>query len=252
MRIREVSTVSMSSLTESSDGERAGGRVPGPLAKSLAFALVVVLCSQARAQTPILSSVNEFVLLWIQGNYASPLVCKIGDRAQRGLRRILIEAGSVNVKPGSAEPAVGVVRFVDLEVQGASRCSSEVGGSTPNITGELRVRHPITRLRDTALRDFEAELRRKYGFELEIVKGSLLLSEVGAHPPRVESLDFRGGKLRVHLLRRGSDGLRLLEDLPSPRKLMLEFTTRAGRTLSFPSSLAKPKSSLRGDRPSRR
>jgi DNA-directed RNA polymerase specialized sigma24 family protein len=33
---------------------------------------------------------NHLVLSWIQGNYATPLVCKIDGASQRGLRRILI------------------------------------------------------------------------------------------------------------------------------------------------------------------
>ena len=38
------------------------------------------------------------------------------------------------------------------------------------------------------------------------------------------------------------DALRLLKDLPSPRKLMLELEAPDGKILSFPASLAKPKS----------
>ena len=205
---------------------------------ALGLTLVMSLFAQARAQTLTPASLNDLVLIWIQGNYASPLICKIDGRAQRGLRRILIEP-----ETGVTRPAEGIIRFVDLELEAgtASRCFTEIGGRTPNITGELAVRHPNTKRRDTAVRDFKAELRRKRGFELDIVKGRLQLSEVGADPPVTESLDFRGGKLRIHLLRQGSDSLRLLKDLPSPRKLVLEFEARDGRTLSFPASLAKPK-----------
>jgi hypothetical protein len=209
---------------------------------AIAVALLLCPASHARAQAAAPDSLNDLVLIWIQGNYASPLVCTIDGRAQRGLRRILIEPADGNAKARKGKHGEGTVRFVDLEVETASRCFSELGGRTPNITGQLSVRHPVTKRRDTAIRDFKAELRRKRGFELDIVKGRLQVSEVGAASPQTESLDFRGGKLRIHLLRPGSDSLRLLKDLPSPRKLMLEIETRAGRKLSFPASLAKPKS----------
>lgn len=245
LRRREAPTVSMFRPIEPTHGDRdvrrerdAAFRPVVGLALVLGMALVIFPCTRARAQTPTFDSLNDLVLIWIQGNYASPLICKIDGRAQRGLRRILIEPGF-----GRALPAEGTIRFVDLELEdgSASRCFTEIGGSTPNITGELRVRHPNTKPRDTAVRDFKAELRRKRGFELDIVKGRLQLSEVGADPPVTESLDFRGGKLRIHLLRQGSDALRLLKALPSPRKLLLEFEARDGRTFSFPASLAKPK-----------
>lgn len=98
-------------LTEPPHGDRLGRRVRGPLGKVLAFVLAFGVGSQARAQAPIRESLNDLVLIWIQGNYASPPVCRIGDRVHRGLRRILLEPGS-----GSARPATGVVRFVELEI----------------------------------------------------------------------------------------------------------------------------------------
>lgn len=224
--------------TDSLQRRTAGPCVRGVgarLALGLALALSMTAGTPARAQGPAPDSLNDLVLSWIQGNYASPLICRIDGRAERGLRRILIEPGS-----SKSHPAKGSIRFVDLEAAGAARCFTEIGGATPNITGELWVRHPVTKRRATAARDFKAELRRKRGFELDIVEGRLQLTEIGADPPRTESLDFRGGKLRMHVLRQGSDGLRLLKDLPSPRKLMLEIETRTGRKFSFPVSLAKP------------
>lgn len=201
----------------------------------MAVAISTSCGNPALAQGPAgAASLNDLVLAWIQGNYATPLFCKIDGKPQRGLRRILIEGGS-----GRSQPAVGLVRFVDLEAEAASRCFTEIGGSTPNITGELVVRHPATKRRDTAAHDFKLELRRSRGFELGIVSGHLLVSEVGV-AAATERLDLRGGKMRIHLLRASSDGMRLLETLPSPRKVWLEFETRKGRLLTFAASLAKP------------
>ncbi len=204
------------------------------LTLSLAFAGAV------EAQVPGVASLNDLVLDWVRGDYASPLICKIDGKPQRGLRRIVIEPGGKK-----SQPAQGRVRFVDLEAEPATRCFTEIGGTSPNITGELAVRHAITKQRDTAFRDFKVGLRRERGYELDIVSGQLLLTEVGAGSVTPESLDFRGGKMRIHLLRSGTDAVRLLKDLPSPRKVMLEFETRTGRTLSFAASLARPKGAVR-------
>lgn len=203
---------------------------------SMAIALSGLAADPSGAQAPGAMSLNDFVLAWMQGNYATPLYCKIDGESQRGLRRILIGAGSKKSLPRD-----GVVRFVDLEAESATRCFTEIGGSSPNITGELVVRHPTIKIRDTAMRDFKSELRRMRGFELDIISGELLVSEIGTDSTPAESLEFRGGKMRVHVLRPGSDGMRLLQSLPSPRKVKLEFETRTGRIFSFPASLAKPR-----------
>ena len=100
-------------------------------------------------------------------------------------------------------------------------------------------RHPATKSRETAARDFDLELRRSRGFELDIVSGQLLVNEVGATAEPPEEHDFRGGAFRIRVLRPGSDGLRLLKELPSPRKVQLEFKSPDGREFSFPASLAK-------------
>ncbi|MBW2295564.1 MAG: hypothetical protein JRG89_21465 [Deltaproteobacteria bacterium] len=218
--------------------------MPGRLAEhwrglalaSIAIALSVGHADRVWAQAPGAMSLNDLVVAWIQGNYATPLFCKIDGEAQRGLRRILIET-----RPSKSPPREALVRFVDLEAEEATRCFTEIGGSSPNITGELVVRHPTIKPRDTAMRDFKAELRRKRGYDLEIISGRLLVSEVGVEAKAPESLDFRGGQMRVRLLRPGSDGVRLLESLPSPRKVTLEFETRTGRVFSFPASLARPR-----------
>ena len=197
------------------------------------FAACLGAGGHALAQPSESESLNYLVLSWIQGNYATPLVCKIEDASVRGLRRILIDPPDEKKQAPQA-----AIRFIDLEVEEATRCFTDLGGDTPNIIGQLVVRHPITKLRATARRDFKLELRRKRGFDLDIVSGSLAFEDVGPDAAPPSTIDFRGGKFRIHILRQGSDGLRLLSDLPSPRKVLLEFETRDGRLHSFAASLS--------------
>lgn len=209
-------------------------RTPALLAWSV---MLTGLCAArlAFAQAPDATSLNHLVLSWIQGNYATPLVCKIDGAAKRGLRRIVVEPPDLR-KPTPET----IIRFIDLEAQDATRCFTEIGGESPNITGELVVRHAITKIRDTANRDFKLELKRKRGFDLDIVSGNLVFAKVGSGAQAPKRVDFRGGSFRIHILRRGTDALRLLQDLPSPRQVMLEFETRAGERHAFPASLSKP------------
>ncbi len=180
------------------------------------------------------ASLNDLVIEWMQGNYATPVVCTFEGEPRRGLRRVVIEPAEDRGRGRGA-----TVRFVDLEAGEASRCVSELSGDAPNITGGLVVRHRTTKVRPTATRDFKAELKRKRGFELDVVSGQLELTTVGSGTP-AKKLDLRGGKLRIHILRRGEDGLRVLQDLPSPRKVRFELESRTGRVLDFPASLARP------------
>jgi len=203
----------------------------------------IAAAAPAAAEVPGSLSMNDMVLSWMRGNYASPIVCKMAGGVHRGLRRILIDAG-----PKSTRPAVDLVRFVDLEAEAAERCFTEIGGSTPNIIGELQVRHPTHRPRDTAVRDFKVALKREHGFDVDIVSGRLTIRAVGPSAAAAEVIDFRAGSLRLHLLREGSDGLRLLKDLPSPRQALLEIETRKGRKFSFPVSLSKPSAAGKGAR----
>jgi hypothetical protein len=210
----------------------------GLVVTAIVFASTTLCAHRSIAQAPGAVSLNDLVVTWMQGNYATPLYCKIDGETQRGLRRILID-----VPAGKTPPRTGRVQFVDLEAQSATRCFTEIGGDAPNITGELIVRHPTIKPRDTVKRDFKSELRRKRGFELEIRSGRLLVNEIKVESSAPESVDFGGGKMRVHLLREGSDGRRVLEGLPSPRKVNLEFETSNGRKFSFPASLSKAQTS---------
>lgn len=215
---------------------------PGTFVPIVACLLVVagLAVSPAQAQSPHRFSMNDLTLDWLRGNYATPVVCRIAGGVHRGLRRILIVRG-----PKAVRPPVSIVRFVDLEVDDAERCFTEIGGATPNIFGELRIRHAANRPRDTAMRDFKVAIKRERGFDFDIISGKLEFRDVGLAAQPGESIDFRGGSLGLHQLREGSDGLRLLKDLPSPRQALLEIETRDGRRYSFPVSMSKPKPDTR-------
>ena len=153
--------------------KRSAGAFPG-IATMLLAGFLALATLPADAQAPQRFSMNALALDWLRGNYASPVVCRIAGGVHRGLRRILIEPG-----PKATRPAVGVVQFVDLEVGDAERCFTEIGGATPNITGELKIRHPANRPRDTAMRDFKVEIKRRRGFDFDIISGRLAFQQVG-------------------------------------------------------------------------
>ena len=172
---------------------------------------------------------GELALDWAQGRFATPLICRFDGKPVRGLRRILILPG-----PAQVRPRVAKVVFVDLEVDDASRCFSELGGDTPNIIGSLQIRLPGNRRGDTVQRDFRAQLRRKRGFDFDIVAGGLKIRPV-VQPMRAAAVrDFRGGRVSLHELEPGSDRGRLLAQFASPRKLLLELSARDGTKFSFP------------------
>jgi len=213
------------------------GRLRGDRSRWFCLPLCGALLASAPLQAqapPGDASLNDLVIEWLQGNYATPVVCTFDGASRRGLRRVLIAPAA---RRGRLREAT--VRFVDLEAEGASRCISELDGPVPNITGSMVVRHPTQRPRPTAMRDFKTELKRKRGFELDVVSGQLELQAVGSQAPS-ETLDLSGGHLRIHVLRKGDDGLRVLQDLPSPRQVRIEFEAGDGRVISFPASLARP------------
>ncbi|MBC8341481.1 MAG: hypothetical protein H8E63_07470, partial [Proteobacteria bacterium] len=113
-------------------------------------------------------SLNHLVLGWMQGNYATPLVCKIDGASRRGLRRILIAPPDDKKKTPES-----VVRFNDLEAETATRCFTEIGGDTPNIMGELVVREPVTQRREKAPRELKHEKGGRRGFERDNGRGEM-------------------------------------------------------------------------------
>jgi hypothetical protein len=174
-------------------------------------------------------TLNELAIDWARGRYASPVICQFGEDPVRGLRRVMISPG-----PAHSRPPVGRIVFVDLEIEEASRCFTELSGDSPNLIGSLEFRLPGSRRADTARRDFRDQIRRKKGFEFEIASGGLRVQAVSQPPSKARGVDFRGGRVSLKELDPASDRGRLLAGFDSPRKLLLEISARDGTKLSFP------------------
>jgi hypothetical protein len=191
--------------------------------------LLFAIAGTAAAQGGIQPDLNELALDWARGRYASPLLCEIGGRSLRGLRRLLIAPG-----PRDARPPVARIVFVDLEPGEATRCFTDLGESAPNVTGSLQIRLPGHSRRDTATRDFATALRRKGGFEFDVSDGQLRITEIGKEADGEHRVDFQGGHARLYPVAKGSDDARLLSEFKSPRKLSLELDAPDGTRLRLP------------------
>jgi hypothetical protein len=180
--------------------------------------------------------INMLALDWARGRYSAPLACLFDGEPVRGMRRVLVGPGSRNVRP-----PVGRLVFVDLEVEKAERCFTDFGEAAPNLKGSLQIRLPSISRTDTAQHDFKAALRRDGGFDFDIVKGSLLVSQVGQTGQEPKPVDFRGGVASLRELAPGSDAARLLAEFASPRKLHLRISTRSGESFELDMLLSAPR-----------
>ncbi len=216
------------------DTLRRVNRISRKRGLQLLFLLWTCIPAPVLAQTDR-SSLNDLALNWIQGEYVSPLICTIDGSPARGLRRLEIETSR-----SSGEAARGRIRFIDIEADEATRCVSELGSRAPNLIGAIEIRNISTKPRATAKRDFRSELKRNKGFDFNIVAGSLQVAEVREGEDPTEDLNFRGGSVRIHLIRRGSDASRLLADVPSRRKILLEIKGPSGFDLRLPLAMADP------------
>jgi len=175
------------------------------------------------------ATVADMALDWARGRFASPLICKLDGKPVRGIRRLMIAPG-----PSQASPRVDRIVFIDMEVDEATRCFTELSGEVPNVTGAIQIHLPTSRRSDTARRDFREALRRKSGFAFRISAGGLRIQPVTQPPSPARSVDFRGGSALLHTIEPGSDEARLLAPFESPRKLLLQLSATDGTKISFP------------------
>lgn len=172
--------------------------------------------------------VADFALAWARGGFVSPVVCRFGERAERGLRRVIIEPG-----PRTSERRVDRVKFVDLAAPGAERCTDELGTEEPNVVGTILISYTLRRPRsDTPERDFKHELERG-AIEFEVVHGRLRMGPAGGEAAALPERDFEGGKLSLATIRPGSDDARRVADLPGARALRLEVAAKDGTRFAF-------------------
>jgi hypothetical protein len=198
-------------------------------AGAVTVALLLALSTgSARAQAPG-PDLNDLVLDWARGRYASPLHCEMGGEPVRGLRRLLVTPGPPHIRP-----PVDVLVFVKLEVDEATRCFTELESRVPNIWGRVQIRLPGASHPDTAVRDFSVMIRRKGGFDFDIPAGRLVLAPVGDAGGAPRNLDFQGGHARMSEVHPGTDAYRMLADLVPGRLVLLELETRDGERLELP------------------
>jgi hypothetical protein len=199
--------------------------------RSPRLARLAVLVGLGLAAAPAAgeTDLNDLALDWARGSFAAPLLCEIDGTPRRVARRVLVAPGRAD-----AQPRVDRIRFHRLGVEKASRCFDAFGVDQREVAGVLLVTLPGTSRPDFARREFALALRRDQGFAFSIQSGSLRLEPVAAGGPPGEDVDFSGGTAWLRLVTPGTDTARLLQDIPSPRKLVLELEAPGGRRLSFP------------------
>ena len=200
-------------------------RIFSSVALFLLFFLVWTRPAAAQ-QGPDLS---DLVVSWASGSWRSPINCEFEGTLRRGVRRIVIEP---NLIPG--RPAGLKLRFVDLHPGEATRCIDLRGKAQPNLLGGVKARLPGRPHPETARRDFRQTLKRKKGFELDIIEGTIKVEAVGSDAAEYERLDFSGGTLRISVVYPATDEARELASFNSDRKFILTLKTKSGETIQLP------------------
>lgn len=190
---------------------------PAAIASLLLVASLAIAPALSVAQTRSGPDAVDLALAWSRGAFASPVVCRFGERAERGLRRVLIATG-----PRTSEQRVNRVQFFDLDATGSTGCLDELGAQEPNVIGTLYVTHKSRRPHsDTPERDLKQDLARG-PLEYEIVSGRLRVGPASQPSDALRDVDFAGGTLRIGMIEPNSDDARRIGDLPGLRQLRLE------------------------------
>lgn len=202
---------------------------PFRLASLLLFASLALAPALATAQARSGPDAVDLALAWSRGAFASSVVCRFGERAERGLRRVLIAKG-----PRTSEQRVNRVQFFDLEATGSNGCLDELGAEEPNVIGAIYVTHKSRRPHsDTPERDLKQDLERG-PLEYEIVSGRLRVGSASQPPDALRDVDFGGGKLRIGMIEPNSDDARRIADLAGMRQLRLEAVAEDDTRIVLP------------------
>jgi hypothetical protein len=190
---------------------------------------IALPCGLAVAQGRTGPDAVDFALAWARGGFASPVVCRFADRAQRGLRRVVIAPG-----PRTSELRVNRVQFFDLEATGAERCHDELGADEPNVIGTLYVTYTARRPRsDTPERDLKQDLERG-PLEFAIERGRLRIGPAAEPAASLRDVDFAGGKLELGPIAAGSDDAKRIADVPGSREVRLVAEAKDGTRVAVP------------------
>jgi len=196
-----------------------------------ALALAIGLTAPAVAQQP--PDLNERVIAWASGRYASPVMCEIDGELVRGVRRVILRPDD-----SLGREARLTVHFVDMRPDQATRCIDSKGTPQPNILGQLQVKLPGTSHPETASRDFKRAMQRDKGFSLDVSEGTLKLQTVAVPAPDPQIVDYRGGTASLRLVLPATDADRELAPFPSPQKLVLIVERQDRPRIELPLFLA--------------
>ena len=189
--------------------------------------LLLFSASLARAQQG--PDLADLVVGWASGSMRSPISCEIDGRLRQGVRRVIIEP-----EPRRGRASDMRLRFIDLHPGDATRCVDTKGTSLPNLIGSIRARYPGRPHPETAKRDFREALKRKKGFELDVIEGSLKLEPVGPGAEAARKVDFARGKLVLSRVYPATDPYRELAPFKSERKFLLTLKAPSGEVLVLP------------------
>ncbi len=188
---------------------------------------VLAVSASARAQSG--PDLNMLAVQWVSGEFASPVMCEIEGETVRGIRRLTIEPHRDRDRR-----IVGLLRFIDMEADGAKRCFDTLGRPMPNLVGKLYMRIPGRSRPDTARRDFRHALERDKAFSFEVVRGALKVQPIALPPGEAKVQDLRRATVRVSLIAPASFADRELAPFRSPRKALLELNGRGELSLELP------------------
>jgi len=204
--------------------QSSGWPAPPLLAPGLALAGILDLAlpvqAPARAQAP---DVNDLVIEWATGRFASPVTCEIDGELVHGIRRVIMRPRHTLGRRTRL-----AVHFIDMRPDGATRCIDAKGDDQPNVLGKLLLELPGIPHPETATRDFKRALQREKGFDLAVTEGILKLQDVAVPPAEPRLVDFHGGKASLRLVLPATDADRALAPFASPRKLVLEVVGPEG------------------------
>lgn len=178
--------------------------------------------------------VNDLVIQWATGRFASPVFCEMDGELVQGLRRVILRPRYTPNRRARL-----AVHFIDMRPEDATRCVNATGHDQPNVLGKLLLQVTGTPHPETAQRDFKRRLKRPEGFELDVTEGVLKVHDVTvpASEPRV--VDFRGGKASLRRVFPATDADRELKAFPSPQKAILTIWSPDEKTrLELPLFLA--------------
>jgi len=196
-------------------------------ARALALAAALGLAASA-AGGQDLADQNEMALRWTRGEWASPLLCEQAGEARRGLRRVVISAGSLDERP----PRPNKLVFFPMKLPEGVRCYTDTGEPQPDVAGALTFHLESISRPDLGTREFQETLQREGGFGFAVRTGQLQVDG--------RRVDFAGGKARFDAVRRGSDAARRLRDLDAPHKLSLVLEAPDGTRLALDLALTRP------------